>query len=214
MDQAKSVGQGFVAAACVVWLIACIYVGSDINLWLGLGLFVFLAVPFFARGIIGLEYFRLKNSAQTAVKKAKSVLMALQGVGLACWFLDVISTIFTININQTSSESNVLGWPFSALGALAYYAPITFLVYYLLYKVKSKESFYSVVVITAVTMFMGLRNLNAGLHNLLALGQTYSLTAELEITGILLAVGVILASVNLVAAIKSKNPAIFRLNKL
>jgi len=214
MNKAENVAQGFIAAASVIWLITCVWAYSNLNLWLGLGLFLFLAVPFSARGIIGLKYFIVKEPAQTSVKKAKNVLMSLQGIGFACWFLDVISTIFTININQTSSELNILGWPFSALGAIAYFIPITFLVYYLLYKVKSKESFYSVWVITAITMFMGLRNLNAGFHNLLDLGQTYSLTAELEIIGILLAVGVILASLNLVALIKSKNPASFRLNKL
>ena len=73
------------------------------------------------------------------VMQAKNVLMAMQGVGLACWFLDVISTIFAINISQTSSELNPLGWPFSAIGALAYYIPITFVVYCLLYKVKSRN---------------------------------------------------------------------------
>src|SRR5208337_2875306 len=119
-----------------------IWVSVNINLWLGLGLFVFLAVPFSLRNIMSLRDFDAKMTAQDAVKKAKTVLMALQGFGFACWFLDVTSTIFAININQTSSELNILGWPFGALGALTYYIPTTFLTYFLLYKVKSKESFY------------------------------------------------------------------------
>ncbi len=201
MNQAKSVAQGFTAAANVIWLIASIWVSVNINLWLGLGLFVFLAVPFSLRNIMSLRGFNAKMTTQAAVKKAKTVLMALQGFGFACWFLDVTSTIFAININQTSSELNILGWPFGALGALTYYIPTTFLTYFLLYKVKSKESFYVAVIITAVTVFMGLRNLNAGLYNLSGM-QINSSAAGLETLGILLAIMSALSAFNILAAIR------------
>lgn len=144
------------------------------------------------------------DAAQTMVKQMKKVLMSLQGVGFACWFLDVLSTIFVININQTSSELNPLGWPLGAVGALAYYMPITFVAYYLLYKVKSKESFYSTIVITAVTLFMGARNLNAGLYNFPNTGSFNLSMDNLEILGIWLTVIIILATLNIAATLESK----------
>lgn len=130
--------------------------------------------------------------------------MALQGVGFACWFLDVISTIFTININQTGSELNPLGWPFSAAGALAYYIPITFVVYCLLYKIKSKETFYGAVALTAVTLFMSARNLNAGLHNFPRVGSFTSSAAELEALCIWLAIVVALGTSNTIVILRNR----------
>jgi len=204
MNQAKSVAEGFITVSSVIWLFACITVSANSNQWLSLGLFAFLAVPFLVRGILSFRGFKAKVTAQAAVKKAKTVLMALQGFGFACWFLDVISTIFAININQTSSELNILGWPFGAVGALAYYIPITFLTYFLLYKAKSKESFYVAVLITAVTVFMGLRNLNAGLYNLSSM-QINSSAAGLETLGILLAIMSTLSTFNILAAIRKNH---------
>jgi len=207
MDQAKSVLQGFIALASVIWLITCVWVASNVNMntWLGLGLFLFLAVPFSICGTVYLKGFKERKSAQTAVKKAKNVLMSLQGFGFACWFFDVISTFFVINLNQSGSELNPLGWPFSALGALVYYIPITFVVYYLLYKVKSKESFYVTVAVTGISLFMGARNLSAALYNLREIYSFTASTADLEILGMWLGIAVILATVNIVAVIKNKN---------
>jgi len=204
MGQAKSVAHGFLDMASAI----CLFVIAGwlifyLNPWVGLALFLFLAIPFSIRSVLVLKGLTEKKSAQTRVRQAKSVLMALQGVGFACWFLDVISTIFTININQTGSELNPLGWPFSAVAALAYYIPITFVIYYLLYKIKSKESFYGAVILTAVTLFMSARNLNAGLHNFSRVGSFTSSTAELEALCIWLAIVVALGTFNIIVILRN-----------
>lgn len=206
MDQAKSVAQGFIASASAIWLVTFVMVSIGMNLWLGLGLFLFLAVPFSIHAVQYLKSLKGKKPAQTRVKQAKNILMSMQGVGFACWFFDVLSTIFVVNIKQSDSELNPLGWPFGAVGALAYYIPITFVAYCLLFKVKSKESFYGAVGITAVSLFMGARNLNAGLlSNFPRIGLfTFSNAADLEILFIWLAILVTLRILNIMAIIKNK----------
>ena len=205
MEQAEKIVQGFLTMASAI----CLFVIAGwlmfyLNPWVGLTLFLFLAIPFSIHSVIVLKGLTEKKSAQTRVKQAKSVLMALQGVGFACWFLDVISTIFTININQTSSELNPLGWPFSAVAALAYYIPITFVAYYLLYKIKSKESFYGAVALTAITLFMSAGNLIAGLHNFSMVGSFTSSTAKLEVLGIWLAIVVALGTFNIIDILRNR----------
>ena len=205
MDQAKNVAYGFVAMESAI----CLFVISGwptfyLNVWAGFALFFFLAASFSFCFLGFLKSLTQKSPAQTAVKDAKNVLMALQGVGFACWFFDIISTLFAININQVSSELNPLGWPFSAVGALVYYIPISFAVYYLLYKVKSRESFYVALVITILTLFMGARNLNAGLGNFLSANSFASSTAKFEVQIIWLAIVVALSILNIIAGLRNR----------
>ncbi len=122
--------------------------------------------------------------------------MALQGFGFACWFFDVLSTAFVISIKHASYELNPLGWPLSAVGALAYFVPITFAAYYLLFKAKSKESFYATIVLTGVSVFMGLRNLCASLYNLPKINPFASQTEDYLILGIWIALVITLATLN------------------
>ena len=91
--------------------------------------------------------------------------MALPGVGVACWFFDVLSTTLVIDVAQSGTELNPLGWPYSAPAALAYYLPIAVITYYLLFKIKKKVSFYAAVAVSAATLFMAARNFLASLNN-------------------------------------------------
>jgi hypothetical protein len=132
--------------------------------------------------------------------------MSLQGFAFACWFFDVVSTVFVLNIQRSGDELNILGWPFSALGALAFYVPVTFAAYYLLFKVKSKESFYATVALTVVSVFIGLMNMNAGLLNLTQL-YTFNLSMEdFAIFGIWLAIMASLSAFNVLAMTKRAKP--------
>jgi hypothetical protein len=49
--------------------------------------------------------------------------------------------------------------------ALAYYLPIAFITYYLLFKIKKKGSFYAAVAVSVATLFMVARNFLASLNN-------------------------------------------------
>jgi hypothetical protein len=135
---------------------------------------------------------------QTRVSQAKNTLMALQGFGFACWFFDVLSTVFIINIKQTSLESNPLGWPLSALGALAYFIPITFVAYFLLFRFRTKETFYATIIVSGVSVFMGLRNLGASLYNLNLLGFFETSTEDYLVLALWIALIISLAAFNVV----------------
>jgi len=205
MSKAENVAHGFLVTAGVICLFATAgWQAFYSNLWADLLLFLLLAVPISIQILMVLEDLEEKRPTQTKVKQTKSILMALQGVGFACWFLDIISTIFTVNINQTGSELNPLGWPLSALGGLAYYVPITFVVYYLLYQDKSKETFYGAVALTAITLFMSARNLNAGLHNFIQIASFSSSTAESEIVYIWIVILFVLGISNTIIMLRNR----------
>jgi hypothetical protein len=205
MEQAKNVARGFLVTASIICLfVTFAWLPFYWNLWIGFGLFLLLVVPFSASAMLSLKRLRGNKSAQIRVKQAKEVLMSLQGVGFACWFLDVLSTIFVVNIKQSGDELNMLGWPYGALGALTYYIPITLVAYYLLFKVKSKESFYATVVITAVSLFMGLMNLNAGFYNFAKIGPFTLTTDNLVILGTWLTLISTLAIRNIAVTLKNK----------
>lgn len=205
MSQAKSVTQGFLATATAIWMFTCGWL-VQLNVWVALGLFLGLLVPFSIRGITYLRSLSGKQPAQTRVKQVKDVLMSLQETGFACWFADVISTIFVVDISQSDSELNPLGWPLGAIGALAYFVPITFVVYYLLYKNKAAASFYGAVAITFVSFFMGARSVNASFYNLSNLGSVNwqtSQSAGFLIFGVWAIVYAVLLILNIVLLRKS-----------
>jgi hypothetical protein len=210
MEQAKQVAYGFVAASNIIalfvtgiWLLT-----AYLNPWIGLPVFLFLAVPFAMNCIRLLKKLKGKKSPQTQVKQAKNILMALVGAGIACWFFDVLSTFLVLDIAQSGTELNPLGWPYSAPVALAYYIPIAFSTYYLLFKIKKKISFYAAVTVSAATLFMAARNLFAGFNNFgSGISTQYSpnkSVANLEILCIWVAVVAVLAVLNISALLKAR----------
>ncbi len=208
MVQAKNVAQGFIATASAICIFETIVANFLPNLWLVLLLFLVLAVPLTVNLLMALRSFKAKKPVQEKVKQTKNVLMALQGFGLACWFFDVLSTILVIDVKHTSSELNPLGWPLGAFGALVYFLPITFISYFLLFKLKSKESFYGVLLITGVSVFMGLRNLGASFYNLPAIGGFAGYWDDWAVLGIWVAVVAVLAAVNVLVVVKNRKVAV------
>ena len=89
----------------------------------------------------------------------------MQGVALACWAYDLATTFYAINIWGLAYETNPLGWPLGAAGALAYYAPTVIFTYVLLFRIKQTTSLYAAVPMTVVALLMGFMNLNAGIGN-------------------------------------------------
>ncbi len=125
--------------------------------------------------------------------------MGIVGAGISCWFFDVLSTFLAVDINQTAVELNPLGWPFSAFVALAYYIPITFVMYYLLYKLKRKFPFYAAVVISVGTLIFGAFSLGAALDNF-AFGFYYGSGCNLWIVCIWAVLILCLAGYNIVGS--------------
>jgi len=207
MSHAKTVGRGFTAASSAICLfITALWLPRYLTLAVSLAFFAVLAVPFAINCLKTLDQSNQHNpDAHASVKKAKTILMALQGFGFACWFFDVISTIFLINILGIAEELNILGWPFSALGALVFYVPMVFVAYFLLFGVKSKMSFYVTAVISVLVLFMGALNLNAALYNFGKI-EPYSSLGDFAVVGLWLGVLVVLAVVN-VASVRARRHA-------
>jgi hypothetical protein len=208
MGHARTVAQGFtVVASSICLVVTVVWLPLYVEWWVTLTSFLLLLVPFAANcGLLLKCFCQKKQDDAEGEKRAKNVLLSLQGLGFAGWFLDLVSTVFVVNMNHSGIELNILGWPYAAFGGLAYYVPITFLVCYLLFRVQSKESFYGVVAITVMIAILGARNLGAGLYNLASLGAFNSLTAEIQIIGTWLGFVLILAASNLAILAKSKNP--------
>ncbi|NLF87514.1 hypothetical protein GX563_01685 [Candidatus Bathyarchaeota archaeon] len=179
MGTSGAVIRGFVATSSIICLLlTAVWLPSYTGLVPALALLAVLAAPFAVNLLKTVDRLNQHTSdVQATVKKAKAVLMALQGLGFACWFFDVLSTIYQINILQTAIELNFLGWPLSALGALLFFVPMVFVEYFLLYKVKTKLSFYVAVLVSVLVLFMGALNFNAALYNF---WQVYPLGGNID----------------------------------
>jgi hypothetical protein len=202
MGMSGAVTRGFVAASSIICLfLTAVWLPSYTGIVPALALLAILASPFAVNFLKTVDKLNQHTTdSQATVKKAKAVLMALQGLGFACWFYDVLSTVYQINILQTAFELNILGWPFSALGALAFYIPMVFTAYFLLYRVKTKLSFYVAVLISVLVLFMGALNFNAAIYNF---WQVYPLGSSVDfvVVGFWIAVTAVFALLNL-ASIK------------
>jgi hypothetical protein len=197
MGIGKAVGKGFTATSSILCLfITATWLPSYVGLWPAMALLAVLGVPFILNflGIVD-RLNQHTSDRQASVKKAKVLLMALQGLGFACWFFDVLSTVFQINILQNAFELNFLGWPLSALGALLFYLPMVAAAYYLLYRAKTQLSFYVTVVLSVLVLFMGALNFNAAMYNF---GQAYPLgnSVDFVVVGFWVAVTAVFALLN------------------
>jgi hypothetical protein len=204
MVQAKNIAQGFIVSASAICMFETVAANFLPNLLLALLLFFVLAVPLAVNLLLAWKRFNKDKPLQAKVRQTKNLLMALQGFGFACWFFDVLSTTLVIDVEHASSELNPLGWPLSALGALAYFIPITFIAYYLLFGLKSKESFYAAVVLTGVSVFMGLRNFGASFYNLSGVGTFAGYVEDWAVLGIWIAVVTSLATFAILFIVKNR----------
>jgi hypothetical protein len=107
------------------------------------------------------------------MEKIKPILLCLYVFPFSCWAFDVITTFYSINILHLAEEMNPLGWPFGALGALAFYIPSMTFTYLLLFRLKNRLSPIVAIVETLLAFGFGVMNLFAGLHNI-SLVETYS----------------------------------------
>jgi len=179
----KSLAQGFLVATGLIWVfnIASLVLRGDA--WLGLMYLLILLIP--ASSILILK---LKNSHHGSFddsQKWRNLLFSFQGVALAFWMFDIITTFYAINVTGLAIELNPLGWPWGILGAFAFFGPTLVFSYVLLFKMKEKISLYATLPMTLITLGMGTMNLVAGAQNfqvfvdnaVLATGIRYGLLA-------------------------------------
>jgi hypothetical protein len=206
MDQLKNTIQGFFVSTSVICLFITFgWLPYYIDLWVVLALSLFLAIPLLIRGIIFLRRCKKKMPFHNLVLETKNVILFVQGIALACWFFDICTTFFSIDL-RGDVEINPLGWPFGIIGAAVYYIPALAGVYYLLYKTKSNSpSFFVAIIVTALTLFMGSLNFNAGMLNFANLRLFTNLASNSEVMAVWLLACAALAIMNIIVILKPKN---------
>jgi hypothetical protein len=189
MDRSlKSLGQGFLVATGLIWIfnIASLFIDGDA--WLALLYLLILLIP-----VSSFMYLRRRNTnAQSSPETSKwrKLLFSFQGVALAFWMFDLVTTFYAINVTGLAVELNPLGWPLGILGALAYYAPTLVFSYVLLFKIKEKISLYAAIPLTLVTLGMSTMNLMAGAQNFQVFADTAALAIGVRF-GLLAVIGTV-----------------------
>ena len=189
MGSLKSLAQGFLVGTGLIWIFNIISLLRSGDAWLGLLYFLILLIP-----VLSLTYLNVKNKnprkAPESSPKWRNLLFSFQGVVIAFWMLDILTTVYAINITHLAYELNPLGWPYGILGALAYYAPTMFFSYFLLFKSKEKIAFYAAIPVTLITIGMGTMNLMAGIQNFQVFVDTATFAAGLRFEILAVIVGV------------------------
>jgi hypothetical protein len=188
----KSLAQGFLVAVGLIWCfnIADLIRGGDA--WLGVVYALILLIP-----ASSITYLKLKNHnpkvSTEKNEKWRGLLFSFQGVALAFWSFDLITTFYAINVTGLAIELNPLGWPLGILGALAYYGPALVFSYVLLFRLKEKVSLVAAVPLTVLTLGMASMNLMAGAQNFQVFVDTATLASGIRYAMLGLVVSVNLA---------------------
>ncbi len=179
MGSLKSLAQGFLVATGLVWIFNIVALVRGGDVWLGLAYLLILLIP--ATSILYLKFKHLSNTVTpNGVAKWRTVLFAFQGVALAFWSYDLLTTFYAIDITGLAIELNPLGWPLGILGAFAFYGPSLLFSYVLLFRLKENISFYAAIPLTMLSMCMSLMNLFAGAQNFQVFVHTATLAANVR----------------------------------
>jgi len=128
-----------------------------------------------------LKFGSFRRGSQTGgAEKWCSVLFAFQGVALAFWSFDMLTTYYAIDVTGLAIELNPLGWPLGILGAAAFYMPVLVFSYVLLFRFREKYTLIAAVPLTLLTLGMALMNLVAGAQNFQVFVDTAALASNVR----------------------------------
>ena len=99
-------------------------------------------------------------------EKGKVLLLYAYIVPFVFWMFDVFTTFYAINYLGIAGEMNPLGWPLGAIGALIFYVPAYIFTYALLFRLQGRYPCAVAVMVTMLSLGLGIMNLMAGVHNL------------------------------------------------
>lgn len=100
------------------------------------------------------------------IEKIKPILLYLYIIPFSFWALDIIVTLYVIDVLHVAGEINPLGWPFAVFGALIFYIPALVFTHLLLFRIKNMLALVVAILITLLALGLGVTNLLAGLHNI------------------------------------------------
>ena len=189
MGSVKDLGEGFLVATGIIWSfnIASLFKSGDA--WLALLYLMILFIPVSTLLIIK----RTNKKPEFHIEgwdKWRNLMFSVQGVALAFWSFDILTTFYAINVTGLAVELNPLGWPLGILGGFAYYGPTLVFSYVLLFKMKESVAFYCAVPLTLLTLGMGTLNLMAGAQNFQVFVYTAALATGVRF-GLLAAIGTV-----------------------
>jgi hypothetical protein len=191
MESLKSLGQGFLFASALIWLFNIAVLIRDGDAWLGLTYLLIMLLP--ASAIVILKRRGPKHMQTHDASKLRRLLFSFEGVALAFWAFDLLTTFYAINVTGLAVELNPLGWPLGILGALAFYGPTLVFSYVLLFKKKEALCLYAAIPLTILTLTMSSMNLLAGVQNFGVFVDTAALAANLRFQVLAVALGLNLA---------------------
>ena len=175
----KTLAQGFLVATGLVWVFNIVALVRGGDAWLGLACLLIMLIP-----VSSIILLKLKGTTHASPDdgeiKLRNLLFALQGVALAFWSFDLITTFYSINVTSLATELNPLGWPLGILGAFAYYGPTLIFSYVLLFRLKENISLYAAIPLTMITLGMSSMNLIAGAQNFLFFVNTAALASNVR----------------------------------
>lgn len=163
MGSLKSLAQGFLVATGIVWVCNIVALVRGGDAWLGLMYLLILLIPVTSLSMLKLN--SLRHAAFDGRVNWRNLLFAFQGVALAFWMFDIITTVYAIDVTRLAIELNPLGWPLGILGAFAFYGPTLVFSYVLLFRLKENVSLFAAVPLTLLTLGMSVMNLVAGAQN-------------------------------------------------
>ena len=202
MRSLKILAEGFLVATGLIWVLNVAELIHGGDAWLGLLYLLILLIP-----ASSITYLKLKTkNPQTVIdgsSKWRNLLFSFQGVALAFWLFDIVTTYYAINVTGLAIELNPLGWPLGILGAFAYYAPALVFSYVLLFRIKEKTSLYAAIPLTLLTLGMSVMNLNAAIQSF----QVFVNTAALA-TGMRYEFLALVVTVNLAVLLALKRTAV------
>ncbi|MCX8150173.1 MAG: hypothetical protein N3D85_01505 [Candidatus Bathyarchaeota archaeon] len=177
-----------------IWIFNVVALTRSGDAWLGLFYFLIFLIPASTVAVLMLKRKKV-TSGLSLDERLRHFMFALQGVVLACWSYDLATTHYAIDVARLATEINPLGWPLGILGALAYYGPTLVMMYVLLFRIKQKLSLYAGVVLSAVALFMGSMNFNAGASNFQVFLATAYIMPEIRLNLLVLLVIVDIISI-------------------
>jgi hypothetical protein len=176
--------------------------------WLGLAYMLILIIP--TSCIALLKFSEVNHITSDRTINWRHLLFGFQGVALAFWTFDMITTFYAIDVAGLAIELNPLGWPTGILGAFAFYGPTVTLSYVLLFRLKEHMALQAAIPFTLVTLAMSSMNLFAGAQNFQVFVDTAALGSNVRLELL-----VALATFNLAIPVTIKhmaNQAKIRLN--
>ena len=161
----------------IIWILDAITFFSLERTLAALLLFLILVIPI---SVVVYECWKFKTGRgkMNRLDRLKQILISIYGVSFACWVFDVGITYYVIDVLGVAAEQNPLGWPFGALGALAFYIPAMVFTYLLMFKVKQRYALLVAMIITVLALYLGFLNFVAGGQNFSLIDHTVPSVSE------------------------------------